>query len=521
MPPLLNVGRAITAAQTVTALEAVIREAASALLRTDRCHLIPIKVPLDHELTSQSGGAIDGLSRALVEKAIETLAPAVSADIRDDTSESLVLAGVRSALAAPITVGGMPTVCLYVSHRDIGHMFGEEEVQLASFIATLAGAAYEHVAGSETRFRSLVQHSSDVITLVDPDGTVSYQSSSITSEFGYGAGEFIGQPITQWVHPEDRPALIETLAGSGGVSETRIQVRLSDASGQFRDGEMTVTDLRSEPTVAAIVVTTRDITERTRFETELVEKNVALERASQAKDMFLASMSHELRTPLNAIMGFTATLLMRLPGELNEGQERQLTTIEQNSKHLLSIINDLLDLARIESGQVQLTLEPVDCTAVVNEVVTTLEPLARAKNLPLSADVPDHPIVSTSDERALSQILINLVNNAIKFTDAGGVRVIVRQTLSGPVIRVEDTGSGIEPPDLDRIFSAFTRAKNESRRAREGTGLGLHISERLADLIGATIEVDTAVGQGTVFTVHLPPVDAQPPVADPAEASAG
>jgi PAS domain S-box-containing protein len=501
---LLTVGRAIGAATSHSALEAAIRDAARALLRIEECHLVPVTAGMDTDLASLSGGRISGLSRALVSQAVAELVPVVSSDLPEDTNESLIIAGVRSALAAPITVAGEPRSCLYVTHRDVGQLFGDEEIQLAAFVTTLAGAAYEHLAGNETRFRSLVQKSSDVITLIDADGLVSYQSSAIASEFGFSPAGFVGQSIVGWVHPDDHAEFMDALAASRTSPETRVECRLRNVSGEYRTCDTSLTDLLDEPNVAAIVLTTRDVTERTRFEAELVEKNLALEKAGKAKDMFLASMSHELRTPLNSIMGFTGALLMGIPGRLNPEQERQLTIVEQNGTHLLSIINDLLDLARIESGQVQLTLHEIDCGQVVIDVLRTLEPLAAEKGLRLTRAVPDELVPIRSDERALSQILINLVNNAIKFTDDGGVHVSVVAEPDGVRISVADTGVGIDALDLDRIFAAFARAKDSSRRAREGTGLGLHISQKLAELIEASIEVQAAPGEGTTFTVRLP-----------------
>jgi signal transduction histidine kinase len=153
---------------------------------------------------------------------------------------------------------------------------------------------------------------------------------------------------------------------------------------------------------------------------------------------------------------------------------------------------------------VQLILHDIDCGQVVTDVLRTLEPLAAEKGLHLTRDVTDEPVLIRSDERALSQILINLVNNAIKFTDDGGVHVSVAADTDGVRISVADTGVGIDAVDLDRIFAAFARAKDSSRRAREGTGLGLHISQKLAELIEASIDVQTAPGLGTTFAVRLP-----------------
>ena len=255
-------------------------------------------------------------------------------------------------------------------------------------------------------------------------------------------------------------------------------------------------------TLAAV----RDITERRRFEALLREQNIGLERASRAKDNFLASMSHELRTPLNAIIGFTGTMLMRLPGPLNAEQEHQLTLVQSSGKHLLSIINDLLDLAKIESGRVQIALEPVNCRRVVDEVVQSLRPLAEEKGLVLRVEPFEDPATATADRRALGQILINLVNNAIKFTPAGEVSLAVLPAADGqgPMrITVRDTGSGIPAEDLDRIFRAFERSTASAKANDEGTGLGLHISQKLAELLNGTITVASAVGAGSTFTVTL------------------
>jgi protein-histidine pros-kinase len=193
---------------------------------------------------------------------------------------------------------------------------------------------------------------------------------------------------------------------------------------------------------------------------------------------------------------------MELPGPLNPEQTRQLRTVQHSGKHLLAIINDLLDLAKIESGAVQLTLEDIDCAQVVQSVMTSLQPLADAKGLLLTAKLPERPFVVRSDERALGQILINLVNNAIKFTDAGTVSVGLDRTGDGKLrISVTDTGQGVAAQDLDRIFRAFERGVLGSADHREGTGLGLHICQKLAELIDARITVDTTPDVGSTFAV--------------------
>jgi protein-histidine pros-kinase len=232
-----------------------------------------------------------------------------------------------------------------------------------------------------------------------------------------------------------------------------------------------------------------------------------LEDANQAKDRFLASMSHELRTPLNAIIGFTGTLLMKLPGPLNAGQEKQLRTVQTGARHLLALINDLLDLAKIDAGKVELSLAPTDCKEVIEEVAASLRLQAEARGLEFTATVPQKLAVRT-DRRALSQIVINLTNNAIKFTERGSVRLRAerREESGGRTLQisVEDTGIGIRPEDQKKLFGAFTQMDDSSSRRYEGTGLGLHLSQKLAEALGGRIELKSDHGRGSTFTLVLP-----------------
>jgi signal transduction histidine kinase len=247
--------------------------------------------------------------------------------------------------------------------------------------------------------------------------------------------------------------------------------------------------------------------ERKRFEQTLQEKNVELENASLAKDRFLASMSHELRTPLNAVIGFTGTLLMKLPGPLTADQQQQLQIIQTSAKHLLSLINDLLDLAKIESGKVEINFEPVVCQSVVQEVATALRSLAQTKGLKFEVKLPKEDLVVLTDRRALTQVLINLTNNAIKFTETGRVRLELSQrqvdgrTLTE--IAVADSGIGIQPEDQTKLFQAFEQVSSSTTRRHEGTGLGLHLSQKLAKLLGGQIACDSKYGKGSIFTLVL------------------
>ena len=250
----------------------------------------------------------------------------------------------------------------------------------------------------------------------------------------------------------------------------------------------------------------RDVSERIRNEQELRDANVRLESASRAKDRFLANMSHELRTPLNAILGFTGTMLMELPGPLNEVQFKQLRTVQSSGKHLLSLINDLLDLARIESGKVELHIEPIMGSELLDEIASSLRPLADAKGIGLEVMV-EAGLTVNSDRRALRQILINLANNAIKFTDDG--RVLLQMShvegRGGSQARfsVIDTGSGIKAADQTKLFDAFEQVTGSGERPYEGTGLGLYICRTLASVLGASISFQSKTGHGSTFVLEV------------------
>jgi PAS domain S-box-containing protein len=352
---------------------------------------------------------------------------------------------------------------------------------------------------AETKLRWMLEVAPDAILGVDASGSIELVNAQCERLFGYRRDELVGQPVEMLIPDGLRP--VE--AGQIGAGQ---ELATLHKDGTEIPAEISLSALEA-PSGRLTMAAVRDITDRKRIERRLREQNVELERASQAKDNFLSSMSHELRTPLNAIIGFTGTVLMRLPGPLNAEQEHQLRLVQASGKHLLSIINDLLDLAKIESGRIQLTLEDVECRRVADEVVQSLQPLADGKGLTLIIDAPDDaPAIATADRRSLGQILINLVNNAIKFTETGEVRVrLIRPTETPGSLRiaVQDTGLGIPRADLDRIFRAFERSAATAKASDEGTGLGLHISRKLAELLHATITVSSVVGAGSTFTVSL------------------
>jgi signal transduction histidine kinase len=236
---------------------------------------------------------------------------------------------------------------------------------------------------------------------------------------------------------------------------------------------------------------------------EMALKNIELAEASRMKSAFIANMSHELRTPLNAIIGFTGTLLMKLPGPLVPDQERQLSTIRTSARHLLSLINDILDMAKIEAGKVTISPEPVHCQQMLAETADSLRQLAAQKGLTLAVHAPPAPILIDTDRRALTQIVINLVNNAIKFTDSGGVTITLSHDAGATRFAVTDSGAGIRPEDQAKLFQAFSQLDSTSTRHAEGAGLGLYLCQNLANLIGGSLGLESEFGKGSTFTLTL------------------
>ncbi|OIR06305.1 Non-motile and phage-resistance protein [mine drainage metagenome] len=274
--------------------------------------------------------------------------------------------------------------------------------------------------------------------------------------------------------------------------------------------------------VSRVFVVGRDVTERKRGEealrrahddlerrvlertAELTAANARLRELDRLKSEFLATMSHELRTPLNAIIGFTGLVKDEIPGPLNPEQKRQLAMAYSSSKHLLGLINDLLDVSRIEAGGFRLNREAFDFAGVVAEAVGQVRPLAEARRLTLCTEMPPGALPMFGDRRRCLQILINLAHNAVKFTEQGGVDIAVRAAAEEIRIDVTDTGVGIAPAQVSQLFEAFRQFDTSSRRNREGTGLGLYLCRKLLNLMGGDISVESTLGRGSRFSVRLP-----------------
>jgi PAS domain S-box-containing protein len=366
----------------------------------------------------------------------------------------------------------------------------------------------EQLRKEQVYSRSIIESNIDALMTTDPLGFITDVNQQMESLTGFSRDELVGSPFREYVTDAER-------------AEDGIRMTLTD--GKVTNYELTVRGKAGEEAVVSynaatffdpdghlqgVVAAARDIAELKDAEEALRRTNAELERANLSKDRFLASMSHELRTPLNAIIGYTGTLLMGLAGDLNEEQTQQVGTVQTSGKHLLSLINDLLDLAKIESGKVDIASEAVDCAAMIEDVASSLRPSAEEKGISLVVTRPENPVRLVTDRRVVSQILLNLISNAVKFTDAGSVRVELApghgRNGGSWVFRVCDTGVGISTGDRDKVFGAFEQVGDSVTRRHEGTGLGLHISQRLAELVGGTISFESELGVGTTFWLDLP-----------------
>ena len=236
----------------------------------------------------------------------------------------------------------------------------------------------------------------------------------------------------------------------------------------------------------------------------MAEPLAQLEIASKHKSEFLANMSHELRTPLNAILGYTELILDKIYGDVPDKIKEVLERLEKNGRHLLGLINDVLDLSKIEAGQLTLSLNDYSMPEVVHTVVNSVESLAEEKNLALEVSVSPDLTVGKGDEQRIVQVFLNLVGNAIKFTEKGEVKVKVTSSDSKFFVAVSDTGPGLSTADQQRIFEEFHQADSSSTKKKGGTGLGLAISKKIVAMHGGRIWVESSSGQGSTFWFTLP-----------------
>jgi PAS domain S-box-containing protein len=372
--------------------------------------------------------------------------------------------------------------------------------------------AEEALRESEERFRLLVQDVRDyAIFMLDPTGHITTWNTGAERIKGYTSDEIIGKHFSVFYTPEDleggKPPRELRIATQTGVYEEE-GWRLRKDGTRFW-ANVVITALRKpDGTLAGFAKVTRDLTERRAAQERAIEAArtaAASEEANRTKSQFLAAMSHELRTPLNAIGGYTELLAMGVRGPVNDAQVEDLQRIKRSQRHLLGIINDILNFSRIEAGQTKYDLATVPLSEVIEAVGHMIEPQAAAKNLELEVHGCPVEVAAWADKAKVEQILINLLSNAVKFTAEGKVTLECDWHDSQKVsISISDTGVGIPPDHLERIFEPFVQVGRSLTESQEGTGLGLAISRDLARGMGGDIVVTSEHHKGSRFTLILP-----------------
>jgi PAS domain S-box-containing protein len=338
-------------------------------------------------------------------------------------------------------------------------------------------------------------------------------SSRWKSMLGYDDDD-VGDSLDDWssrAHPDDLPIALGNveahLRGETATYTVDMRMRRKDGAWHWIRSRGKVVARDQDGNAARFVGTHSDIQAEKQAESALRDARDAAEAATRSKSEFLARMSHELRTPLNSIIGFSQTVLKARATALGPRHADQLARVVSNGKHLLSLLNDVLDLAKIEAHRMTVEVSPFSLSDLLTEVRGMLEPLAQP-GVAFLIDAPDDLVIITSDRSKLTQLLVNVIGNALKFTDQGSVRVLTTVHDTAVAIEVRDTGPGIPRTRLEAIFEAFEQGNGSTERRHGGTGLGLAISRQLVSLLGGTLTVDSEETRGAVFRIELPHVTA-------------
>lgn len=461
--------------------------------------------------------------------------------------------GIKSLLATPLLLDSGVVGILYLNDFK-QRVFTQRHKDLIRLFSTLAAQAIEkfkllhELEESLGYLQGVFDDSQDMIVTTDNEGRIVKFSKGGQRILGYTEDEVIGKKASEfYVDKEERTRILEVLKEKGAIYN--YETRLLRSDGTPVDISLTISELKDKDgNVIGTVGVSKDITEEKRMREELKEKNRELEELTQSleekvlertreleeinrelrianemKGRFISNMSHELKTPLHSIIGFSEVLLDRISGDINEKQERHITNILNSGRHLLQLVNNVLDLAKIEAGRLQLSYESFHVETAINEVLMVLRHLSEKKLIKLRVDVGYGVGELVADKVKFKQILYNLLSNAIKFTPEGGkVGVRVERLMGDDLfpwapkgkefirVSVWDTGIGIKEEDKERIFEEFEQL--DPSRSVEGAGLGLALTKKLVELHGGYIDVESTYGKGSIFNVYLPVVIKEVPV---------
>ncbi|MGV7030098.1 response regulator [Methylobacterium symbioticum] len=450
----------------------------------------------------------------------DQLAPKLAAALE----AGLVTPDVPVAVPTPSAPGGvrhfsMSFYPLRASAEADGAVEGVGLVVLDETVRRLAEARTRH---SEERFRSLIEASASIVWTATPDGALHPRQTGWTRFTGQDETAYAGLGFLDAVHPDDREATRATWTQAvSALTPYEVEHRLRRADGSYRAMAVRAVPILEEGGgLREWVGTHTDITEAKEAEAAILAAREAAEEANRAKSQFLANMSHELRTPLSAVIGYSEMIQEELEDLGEASLIADMRKIEANARHLLGLINDVLDLSKIEADRVEIYAEPFDVAEVVRDVAVTVEGLVAKKGNALQVTVAEEAGQAFTDVTKLRQCLINLLSNAAKFTENGRIDLAVTREDGELRFAVSDTGIGMTPEQVERLFERFIQADASTTRRFGGTGLGLSITRAFAEMLGGRITVESQEGRGTTFTLALPATLQAPEaaVAPPVEA---
>jgi PAS domain S-box-containing protein len=457
-----------------------------------------------------TGIAPIGTERRNVSRIVfETKEPYICIDIRKNPiykNRSMEREGVISTAAAPVMSKNRVLGIMVVGSRRL-HRFRKREIKLLMAFGSQLGAAlenaelYQDVTKSKAYIENLVENAADLIITTDLDDRILTWNRGAEVLFGYDKDEVIGKHLSILLPPERFHELEEMRAKvqiSGALRD--IEIRSKRKDGVMIYLSLSVSPIRDlEGKIVGFLRVAKDITEKKRYERRLKELD-------KMKSDFVSNVSHELRTPLTSIKGSVDNMLDGLTGSLNEKQVRYLSRIKSNTDRLSRLINDLLDLSRIEAGRVEVRPTTLPLAALAEEVAEHLKALAAEKLIRIEVPSADPSVTVWADRDKVTQVLMNLIGNAVKFTPQGGkITVAVEKNGNDYIqISVADTGPGILPEERNRIFSKFYQVANIEKQKPKGSGLGLAISKALVEMHGGKIWMESEIGRGSTFYFTLP-----------------
>lgn len=417
-------------------------------------------------------------------------------------------ASLKNVMFAPLVIDGHAVGLMGLANKPTD--FDEEDARLAGAFGELASLALresrtlDELRTSEERKARILETSAEGFLLIDPDGRIREANEAFCRLADRNRDELEGRSFFNLLDGASEDDVRAQITARRRGEHGHYDVNINRPDGTSVLCHVSAAPLFDEHEgYAGSFGMFTDITRRKETEQELRLARDLAESANRAKSAFLASMSHELRTPLNSIIGFTGVLLQGLAGELNTEQTRQLEMVNASGRQLLSLVSEILDLARIESGRLDINAEEFDIVSLLEAATESLRPTAEAKSLALGFASESPRISVLLDVDRVTQIALNLLSNAVKYTDRGDVTMRVSARDDGIVFDVSDTGPGIDPSEGEHLFDEFVRMGRAGART-EGTGLGLAITRRLTEALGGTISVESRPGEGSCFSVWLP-----------------